>query len=445
MAGLSKQLVPYSSPKPIHIMKNFSLSNLVFSLALVFSLNAQPLGATSFEAVSPETVGISGDRLDRLSHAFQKYVEDEKLPGSTILVARKGKIAYLESFGFRDIESKSPLRDDAIFRIASQSKAIVSVGVMVLQEEGKLLIGDPVGKYLPAFNKTTVAEKTDDGYKVVDAKRKITIRDLLTHTAGIGYGGGPGKDQWEAAGITGWYFADRKEPIQETIERLAALPFDAQPGERFVYGYNTDILGALIEVVSGQPLDKFLAERILDPLQMKDTHFYLPRGKKDRLATVYSSSSDGGLERAPNPGHMVGQGAYLDGPRKSFSGGAGLLSTANDYARFLQMLLNGGSLDGARILSPSSVSLMTVDHIGEIEFGGRGVGFGLGFSILKDLGARGTPGAVGEFGWGGAYHSTYWVDPVNDLVVVYFTQLIPARGVDDHSKLRSLIYQAVIE
>ena len=178
---------------------------------------------------------------------------------------------------------------------------------------------------------------------------------------------------------------------------------------------------------------------------MHDTHFYLPRDKTDRLATVYSSKNGGGLERAPDPGRMVGQGAYVKGPRKSFSGGAGLLSTANDYGRFLQMLLDGGRLGSVRILSPSSVKLMTVDHIGDIEFGGSGVGMGLGFSVLKDLGARGTPGAVGEFGWGGAYHSTYWVDPENELVVVYFTQLIPARGVDDHSKLRSLIYQAMID
>ena len=426
-------------------MKKHYLLKLSISLTVLSLLALVQLAAGSFEGVAPETVGMSGERLGRLSQAFQKYVEDKKLPGSTILVARKGKIAYLESFGYRDIEKKAPLQDDSIFRIASQSKAVISVGVMILQEEGKLLIGDPVGKFIPEFNETTVAEKTDNGYKIVDAKRKITIRDLLTHTAGIGYGGGPGKEKWEAAGITGWYFADRDESIQETIERLAALPFDAQPGDRFVYGYNTDILGALIEIVAKQPLDEFLSERILKPLKMNDTHFYLPRDKKNRLTTVYSSVNSGGLERAPNPGHMVGQGAYLDGPRKSFSGGAGLLSTANDYARFLQMLLNGGRLDEVRILAPSSVKLMTVDHIGDIEFGGRGVGFGLGFSVLKDLGARGTPGAVGEYGWGGAYHSTYWVDPTNELVVVYFTQLIPARGVDDHSKLRSLIYQAVIE
>ncbi len=395
----------------------------------------------------PETVGLSSERLERLSEAFESYVADKKLPGSSILIARRGKVAYFETFGHRDIEAGDPLGKDAIFRIASQSKAVISVGVMILQEEGKLLIGDPVGNYLPAFSETTVAKKTETkkGYEVVPAHRKITIRDLLTHTAGIGYGGGPAKEEWEEAEITGWYFADREEPIQETINRLAKLPFDAQPGEKFVYGYNTDILGALIEVVSGKALDEFIHERVLQPLGMHDTHFYLPKEKSDRLTTVYSSKSGGGLGRAPDPGRMVGQGAYLEGPRTSFSGGAGLLSTSTDYARFLQMMLNGGRLGSVRVLSPSSVALMTVDHIGDVEFGGDGVGFGLGFSVLKDLGLRGTPGAVGEFGWGGAYHSTYWVDPANELVVVYFTQLIPARGVDDHGKLRTLVYQSIID
>jgi CubicO group peptidase (beta-lactamase class C family) len=226
---------------------------------------------------------------------------------------------------------------------------------------------------------------------------------------------------------------------------MAALPFDAQPGEQFVYGYNTDILGALIERVSGEPLDEYLHARIFLPLGMEDTAFYLPRGKEDRLSVVYSTTDGGGLERAPDPGGMVGQGAYVEGPRQSFSGGAGLLSTAMDYATFLQMMLNGGSLNGHRILSPKTVELMTVNHLSEASFPwGNGTGFGLGFSVVVDLGARGVPGSVGEFGWGGAYHSTYWVDPKEELVVVYFTQVIPADGLDDDGKLRALIYQALV-
>ena len=225
---------------------------------------------------------------------------------------------------------------------------------------------------------------------------------------------------------------------------MASLPFDAQPGERWVYGYSTDILGTLIERVSGETLADFLAAQLFGPLGMNDTQFYLPPPKVARLAVVYSATESGKLERAPDPGTGVGQGAYVKGPRKSFSGGAGILSTATDYPRFLQMMLNGGVLDGKRILSHKTVELMTVDHLvnKQVE---EGVGFGLGFSVLKDLGARGVPGSVGEFGWGGAYHSSYWVDPKKELVVVYFTQLLPARDLDDQDKLHTLIYQAIMD
>ena len=412
---------------------------------LVILILAAPLPAQVFPKVSPEQLGFSAERLKRLTEVFQAYVGDGKLAGSVVLVARRGKIAYLHAFGQRDREASAPMPEDAIFRIASQTKALVSVGVMILQEQGKLLIGDPVGKYLPEFQKTTVAvPKKDGGYDVVEAKRPITIRHLLTHTAGIGYGEGVARDRWQAARIQGWYFADRDEPVGTTVSRMAALPFDAQPGERWVYGYSTDILGALIERVSGESLADFLAKHLFGPLGMQDTQFYLPNSKVGRLAVVYSATPAGKLERAPDPGTGVGQGAYVKGPRKSFSGGAGILSTATDYARFLQMMLNGGEFDGKRILSRKTVELMTVDHLvsKQVE---EGVGFGLGFSVVKDLGARGVPGSVGEFGWGGAYHSSYWVDPKKELVVVYFTQLLPARDVDDHGKLRTLIYQAIMD
>jgi CubicO group peptidase (beta-lactamase class C family) len=413
---------------------------------LCLALTSAPLAfAQTLQRARPEAVGLSSERLKRLSETLNGYVKDGRLPGGVVLVARRGKVAYTEAFGQRDREAGAPMREDTVFRIASQTKALVSVGVMSLQEEGRLLISDPVGKYLPEFRETTVAvPKPGGGYEVVKAKRPVTIRDLLTHTAGVGYGGGVARDRWEAAKITGWYFADRDEPVGATVARIAALPFDAQPGERWVYGYSTDILGALVEKVSGQPLDEFLRTRVFDPLGMKDTHFYLPESKAERFAVVYSAKEGGGLERAPEPGGMVGQGAYLKGPRKSFSGGAGLLSTANDYARFLSMLLNGGELDGKRLLSRKSVELMTSDHLNGVPYR-EGQGFGLGFSLVKDLGSRGQPGSVGEYGWGGAYHSTYWVDPKEQLVVVYFTQLIPARGLDDHDKLRALVYQAIVD
>ena len=420
-------------------------THLLASWLVLAPVVCGPVFAQGLPRAQPEDVGLSSARLQRLSDVLQDYVSDGRLAGAVALVARHGEVAYLESFGHRDLESRSPMHEDAIFRIASQTKALVSVGVMILQEQGLLLITDPVGKYLPEFRTTTVAEPREDGgYDVVDAERPITIRDLLTHMAGISYGNGVARDRWAEAGIQGWYFAHRDEPIGATVARMATLPFDAQPGERWIYGYSTDILGALVERVSGLALDDFIRTRILEPLGMRDTHFYLSEAKSDRLAVVYSAKAEGGLERAPDPGRGVGQGAYLEGPRKSFSGGAGLLSTAIDYARFLQMLLNGGELDGVRVLTRKTVQLMTVDHLGELQLS-DGVGFGLGFAVLEDLGATGLPGSIGEFGWGGAYHSTYWVDPQEQLVVVYLTQLIPATNLDDHGKLRTLIYQALID
>jgi CubicO group peptidase (beta-lactamase class C family) len=400
--------------------------------------------AADLETAKPEDVGLSSSRLERLGTALDAYVERGEISGAVMLVARRGKIAYFESFGNRDREARAPMRDDAIFRIASQTIAIVSVAAMTFVEEGKLLITDPVGKYLPEFRETTVAVARDGGgYDVVPAKRPITVRDLLTHTSGYGYGNGIGEDRWAAAGQQGYYFADRNETIRDAVRRIASLPAHAQPGERWIYGYNTDILGALLEVVGGQPLDRILKERIFDPLGMRDTEFYLTPSKRDRLAAVYSIVN-GKIDRAPTPGNAVGQGAYVEGPRKSFSGGAGLLSTATDYARFLQMLLNGGELDGRRILGRKTVELMTVSHLGDVAYT-PGQGFGLGFYVVADLGARGSPGSVGEFGWGGAYHTTYWVDPREQLVVVYMTQLVPAGDVDDQAKVRALVYQAIVD
>ena len=398
--------------------------------------------------------GLNPERLARLDAALEDYVASGALPGAVALVAGPEEILYLKAFGYRDREAGDALETGDIFRIASQTKAVVSVAVMMLQEEGRLLISDPVGRHLPEYLETTVASPNPDGtYDVVPARQPVTIRHLLTHTAGITYGGGTAAEEWVEADITGWYFAHREEPIRETVRRMAALPFEAHPGDYWVYGYATDILGAVVEVAAGLPLDEFLRTRIFEPLGMADTHFYLPPEKRDRLTVVYSAGEDG-FTRAPDPGGMVGQGAYVDGPRTSFSGGAGLLSTASDYGRFLQMLLNGGRLGDARILSPTSVELMTVDHLGGLlvrdlndasaVFGAeRGVGFGLGFRVVEDVGAHGTPGSEGVYGWGGAYHSSYWVDPEQELVAVYLAQLIPAGNLDDHARFRALVYQAI--
>lgn len=416
---------------------------------LVIGLSAACATAQSLSPADPASVGMSAERLARIDQEMETYIADNQLPGTVTLVARHGKIVHFSAHGYRDIESKSVMKTDAIFRIASQTKATVSVGIMILQEEGKLLLDDPLSKYLPEFAQTFVAvDNPNGGYDIVPAKRQITLRHLLTHASGYDYGGGLASEKWQEAGIQGWYFADRAEPIRETVRRMAALPAQSHPGEKWVYGYNTDILGAVIEVVSGQDLATFLQQKLFDPIGMVDTHFYLPPEKINRLATVYSKRNNTGLTRSPTPGHMDGQGLYVNGPRQSYSGGAGLLSTAHDYAAFLQMLANNGVYNGHRIISRKTVELMTVSHFPAgtpIGWNPDGIGFGLGFSVVLDIGTRGIPASVGQYGWGGAYHSKYWIDPQEGLVFAYFTQLRPAAGLDDHDKLSALIYQAIID
>ena len=414
--------------------------------ALLFCAPAAPRAfAQSFAPASPEEAGVSSERLARIDAVLEAYVEEGRLPGAALVIGRRGHVVYARAFGYRDREAGEPLEVTDLFRIASLTKAVISVGVMILQEQGRLLIDQDLGDFIPEFDSTTVAVANEKGgYETVPANRKITVRDLLTHTAGIGYGWGPGAKRWEEAGIVGWYFADRDEPIADTVERMGNLPMDAHPGEDFVYGYATDILGVVIERASGMPLDEFLRIEILGPLGMVDTHFYVPPENADRLTVVYSVTEEGGMERAPDPGHMVGQGMYLEGPRKSFSGGAGLVSTPGDYARFLEALRRGGTLDGRRILSPKTVQLMTVDHVHD-AWQGDGGGFGLGFGITEEIGWSGLPGSPGAYAWGGAYHSTFWVDPAEELVVSYMTQVIPAQGLDDHQRIRALVYQALVD
>ncbi len=421
-------------------------------LALSALLFAAP--AISIEArsdVRAESVGLSSERLERLRTAMQGHVDEGRVAGLVTYVARSGRVAHLEAFGKADIEAGTPMKTDSIFRIASQTKALTSVAVMMLVEEGKIGLADPVSRFLPAFKKTTVAVAppagavADTPVAAVVAKREITIRDLLTHTAGIGYGFGPAAAQWKAAGIQHWYFADRTEPVAAVVERMAALPMDAQPGEKYVYGYNTDILGVVVEKVSGMTLADFFQKRITGPLGMVDTEFYLPPAQKARLTAVYAAKADGTIERAPDG--MPGQGHYVEGPRLAYSGGAGLLSTARDYGRFLSMLLNGGEIDGVRLLSPKTVELMTVNHVGTLfeEWpNGAGMGFGLGFDVVEDLGASGRFGSPGAFGWGGAYHTTYWVDPEEKLVSLLMVQLLPAGDSDLQRKFRALVYQSIV-
>ncbi|MCX6569978.1 MAG: serine hydrolase [Candidatus Aminicenantes bacterium] len=418
---------------------NKSFRFCILAVIIGFAL---PAFAEKLPTARPELVGLSTERLGRIGELMQKYVDEGRLGGAVTLVARNGKVAYLQSFGKLDPTTGAAMPTDAVFRIASQSKAVTSVAVMILFEEGKLLLDDPVSKYIPEFKDTTVAvpeaAKKGPGYKIVPAKRPITVRDLLTHTAGISYGDGPAKDLYKAAGLQGWFMADRPEPIGAYIKKLARLPFDAQPGEKWVYGYNTDILGYLVEVVSGMSLADFIKARITGPLGMSDTSFFLPEDKAGRMTAVFGANKDGKAELVADPR----ENAYVRGPRTCYGGGAGLLSTAEDYARFLLMLQSGGEWGGVHVLSPKSVELMTADHVGAL-YGSQG--FGLGFWVTKELGKNGEPGSVGAFGWGGAYHTTYWVDPAEKLVAVFMTQLLPAGGSDAQGKFKALVYQSIIE
>jgi len=419
-------------------------SRAVLTLALLLAAATHAL-AQGLPRGRPDQLGFAPERLARIDTVMQRYVDSGRVAGVVTLVARHGRVAHLGAYGWADREAGRRMSADAVFRIASQSKAVTSVAVMALVEEGRLRLSDPVSRWIPSLATATVA----DSGRRVPVRRPITIRDLLTHTAGISYGTDSAvADHYRAAGLGpaagyGWYFADKSEPICASMDRLGALPFVAQPGTRFVYGYNTDILGCVIERVSGQPFDAFLQARVLGPLRMSDTRFFLPPEQRDRLAAVYAATDRGGYLRADDGSR--GQGAYVDGPRASFSGGAGLLSTAADYARFLQMMLNGGALDGARVLAPATVALMTRDHVGALYSANGSSGFGLGFEVLLDPGRAGQYGSVGRFGWGGAYGSNYWVDPGHDLVAVFFIQLMPSGGLDLADRFRTLVYQAIVD
>jgi CubicO group peptidase (beta-lactamase class C family) len=391
--------------------------------------------------------GIAQDRLARLDGVLQRYVDDNQIGGAVVLILRDGRKVYERAVGWSDKDAGRKMTPDTVFRIASQTKALTSVGILLLAEEGRLLVTDPVSRFIPAYAKTTVAvRKEGSDIEIVPARRPITIRDLLTHTAGISYGMEPHmRALYEAKGLgpaagNGWYTADKDEPICDTMERLASLPFAAQPGESWVYGYSTDILGCVVERVSGMPLDEFIRTRITDPLGLKDTRFFLRPEQRERLAVVYSSGPDGKMVRAPEGGR--GQGWYVDGPRRSFAGGAGLLSTARDYARFLEMIRNGGALDGVRILSPRSVRLMTTNQVGTLH-STTGLGWGFGFETTDRYGANGMD-APGAFGWGGAYGSYYRVDPESRITMVLMIQQMP-NATDIARKFPLMVYQSLMD
>jgi CubicO group peptidase (beta-lactamase class C family) len=416
------------------------LSSVVL-VAVLVGLPTAVAGQALPKAASPEAVGLSTERLGRLTRVMQDAARDRQVAGTVTLVVRDGQVAYFEAAGAADLEQGTPMRTDTIFRIASMTKAVVSVGIMILVEEGRVALTDPVSKFIPAFATTTVLASEGGRVAVVPARRAITIRDLLTHTAGISYGAGVLAPYYTPAGFETWYFADRTQNMSAWMDKLATLPFEAQPGERWVYGFNTDVLGNVIERVSGQTLAEYLGARLLMPLKMVDTSFFLPTDKASRFAAVYAPGADGKITRAPEG--RSGQGQYVGGPQVAFSGGAGLLSTAQDYARFLQMLVNGGELEGTRYLSPTTVALMTSNHVGTLYQNGA-LGWGLGFEVVEQAGRAPRYGAAGEFSWSGAYHTSFWADPAEKLAVVFMTQLMPAGSVDLNRRVRTLVNQAIV-
>jgi CubicO group peptidase (beta-lactamase class C family) len=381
-----------------------------------------------------------------IDQTLQHYVDENQIAGAVGLVIHDGKLVYANAVGWADKEAGRKMTPDAIFRIASMSKAITTAAVLMLVEKGKIGLDDPVSRFIPQYAHTTVVTRSDTGRAIAPAKRAITIRDLLTHTSGISYGMDSivaplyqAKGLGPAAGY-GWYSADKNDAICTTMERLASLPFVTQPGEAWTYGYNTDILGCIVERASGIPLDEFIRTRITQPLGMTDTYFYLPPAKRLRLVTAYTNDSTGHITRAPSGAR--GQGDYVDGPRRSFSGGAGMLSTARDYSRFLQMLANGGELNGVRILTPKTIDIATTNQVGTFFVRTAGQGFGFGFGTDDRAGADGLA-SVGTWGWRGAYGSLYRVDPKEHLIIVFMTQQVP-NNFEVAWKFRDLVYQALV-
>jgi CubicO group peptidase (beta-lactamase class C family) len=392
---------------------------------------------------SPVTAKVSGERLTRIDKMLQQSVDSGWIAGAVGFIARDGKIVYDKAFGYNNIETKSPMHTDDIFRIASQTKAITSIAVMMLFEEGKLLLDDPVSKYIPEFAHPVVLDKfneKDTTYTTIPASREITIRDLLTHTSGIDYAGiGSAKMNaiYAKSGIPTGFVSD-KIILGDKIRALGKLPLVHQPGERFTYGLNVDVLGYLVELLSGENLDQYFHKHIFEPLGMNDTYFYLPSSKSERLVKVSAPDKNHKLVNLSSDfvNYPLVEGTY-------FSGGAGLSSTVKDYAIFLQMLLNKGEYNGKRLLSRRTVEIITTNQIGNLSIGTDK--FGLGFQITSAAGQAKLGVSEGSFAWGGYFATTYWADPKEHLVCLLFLQQSPLTHGEIQDKFRALVYQALAD
>lgn len=410
-------------------------------ISIVFGAFAQPITTGT-----PEAAGFSSERLKRLDAAMDEWVKKGYMNGGAALIIRNGKIAYYKASGYNDLDTKSTLQKDGIFRIASQTKAITSVAIMMLFDEGKLLLSDPVSQYIPSFKKQSVLVtlNPDTTYTTVPAKREVTIKDLLTHTSGLGYAQIGSKEAnaiYEKSKLTAGIGVSN-ETLLTAMTRLGTLPLMHQPGEKWTYGLNNDLLGSLVELISGVSLDEFFRTRIFEPLGMKDTYFTIPQAKASRLVNLYTEKSDGTLVKAGT--NMLNGPVTANYPlvkTSYYSGGAGLSSTLYDYAIFLQMLLNNGEYNGKRLLGRNTVRMMTTNQIGDLSLGDDK--FGLGFQIVSEKGSGRTPAQAGTFSWGGAFATSYWVDPKEKMVLLFYRQLQARTHNELVEKFRALTYQAI--
>ncbi|MCC5811428.1 MAG: beta-lactamase family protein [Ectothiorhodospiraceae bacterium] len=423
------------------------------------------------ERVEPESVGLCSRRLERVSNWAREQVERQRLPGLSVLIHRRGAVAHLECAGLRDVEQGRPVEADTVFRIYSMTKPVTSVALMMLYEEGHFQLDDPLAKFIPAFRDMQVMEAMGtSGQRLVPASQLITIRHLLTHTSGLTYG------FMQSNPVDALYrehkldFSRRHEELAEMVDRLAALPLICHPGSAWNYSVSTDVAGRLVEVLSGLPLERFFRERIFQPLGMTDTGFTVSPSSRARFAALYGPEGGGGMgdvnaNRDPTelrpelPGGLrlidPADESSFHQPARLCSGGGGLVGTIEDYLRFSRMLLNGGALEAERLLSPKTVAFMTANHLGGdlasmgqprfSETSYEGIGFGLGFSVMLDPARAQVVGTAGEYAWGGAASTAFWVDPAEQMIVILMTQLMPSSSYPLRRELRTLTYQALID
>lgn len=437
-------------------MTRMLLAVLAVTVALAPAARAQTAAPQPLPAAKPEQVGMSADRLAKVSQALKREVDQGKLPGVVVMVARKGKLVYADAIGAQDKGAGTAMARDTIFRIYSMTKPLASVAAMMLVEDGTIQLTDPVSKFLPGWDKLQVSTATLDPmsqrvvYGTAPAQRAMTVQDLLRHTSGLAYGeitqNAPVKDAYGKAGVykSTFDYESRDLTPQEQVERLGKAPLAQQPGTIWEYSLSVDVLGRVVEAASGKPLDVFLEERLFKPLKMNDTAFYVPANKMSRLAQALPTDPATG---ATNRLIDVSQ------PPKNASGGAGAVSTAGDYLRFCQAMLNGGQLDGVRVLARPTVQLMTSDHLGtriatpvqpgELLLGTPGYTFGLGFAVRQGNGVAGVPGSAGEFMWAGYAGTYFWADPKEQVCGVYMTQAPSPIRAYYRKMFKQLVYNAI--